>query len=62
MVDLSGQEGQLDEYEVVFLKSLFSLNELIVKDVIIYCIQVFLVLEDMMVEVFFYKYSNIEFF
>ena len=61
MADLSGQEGQLDEHEAVFLKSLLSLNELTVKDAITHRTQVFSVSEDMTVEAFFHKHSNIEF-
>lgn len=61
MVEFSGEEGQFNEYEVFVMKSLFIFNELMVKDVIIYCIQVFLVLEIMIIIEFFYKYGSIKY-
>lgn len=61
MAELSGEEGQLDERETSFLKSLLSLNELVVKDAITHRTQVFSVPESMTVTEFFHKHGTIKY-
>ena len=61
MAELSGQEGQLAKHESAFMKSLLSLHELRVKDAITHRTAVFSVSENMSVETFFHKHSQIEY-
>lgn len=61
MADLSGKEGQLNEHEAAFLKSLLSLHELKVKDAITHRTAMFSVPQEITVQTFFHKHSNIEY-
>ncbi|MDC8829930.1 CNNM domain-containing protein [Alteromonas gilva] len=61
MAELSGEEGQLEEHEASFVKSLLGLNELVVKDAITHRTQVFSVPENLTVTEFFHKHGNIEY-
>ncbi|NDV92255.1 DUF21 domain-containing protein [Alteromonas sp. 345S023] len=59
MAELSGEEGQLASHEAAFLKSLLSLHELKVKDAITHRTALFSVSEELSVEAFFHKHSDI---
>ncbi|GGF86258.1 CNNM domain-containing protein [Alteromonas lipolytica] len=61
MAELSGEEGQLNEHETAFMKSLLTLNELVVKDAMTHRTQVFSVPETLSVSAFFHKHGTIKY-